>query len=488
MRQLTSLDAQFLALENARQTGHVAGLAIYDTSTTATGGLTCADMKQLISDRLHLLPPLRWRLVEVPLGADYPYWVDDTDFDLDFHVRELALAPPGDERQLAEQVARLHARSLDRARPLWELYVISGLRDGHVAVYTKIHHAVIDGVSGAEITGMLLDLSPEIRQVEAEDLPDAAGRRPGQAELLARALLGLPRYPLRVLRSLPSALPNLEETQFSAIPGAGRLGRTLGQVQRLVSGDPNRAIRSELKAPKTSFNGRISPHRRFAFGQLDLDRVKALKTAYGVTVNDVVVTICAGAVRRWLLDHDELPEEPLVTQVPVSVRSTEQAGTYGNRILMLGAPLFTNIADPAERLRRTHDELKVMKDRHRAMPADLLQDVNHFIPPALFSRAARATFRLATSSAGRPQWNLVISNVPGPQFPLYCAGARLVAHYPVSVITDGMGLNITAMSYDGHIDVGIIADRDQVADVWCLVDYLNDSIAELEKAASTLEL
>ena len=485
MRQLTSLDAQFLAMENARQTGHVAGLAIYDTSTAPNGTLTGADLTQLIGDRLHLLPPLRWRLVEVPLGADYPYWVDDADFDLDFHVRELALPAPGDERQLAEQVARLHARPLDRARPLWELYVISGLRDGHVAVYTKIHHAVIDGVSGAEITGMLLDLTPEVRELPPPEDERGAGRRPGQAELLARAALGLPRYPLRVLRSLPTALPNLEETQFSAIPGAARLGRTLGQVQRLVSGDPNRAIRSELKTPKTSFNGQISPHRRFAFGQLDLDRVKALKTAYDVTVNDVVVAICAGAVRRWLLEHDELPEEPLVTQVPVSVRTTDQAGTYGNRILMLGAPFFTNIADPVERLRRTHDELRVMKERHRAMPAQLLQDVNHFIPPALFSRAARATFRLATSSAGRPQWNLVISNVPGPQFPLYCAGARLVAHYPVSVITDGMGLNITAMSYDGHIDVGVIADRDQIPDAWCFVDYLNDAISELEKATST---
>jgi diacylglycerol O-acyltransferase / wax synthase len=485
MRQLTSLDAQFLALENARQTGHVAGLAVYDTSTTADGRLTCADMKQLIADRLHLLPPLRWRLVEVPLGADYPYWVDDADFDLDFHVRELALPPPGDERQLADQVARLHARPLDRARPLWELYVISGLRDGHVAVYTKIHHAVIDGVSGAEITGLLLDLTAEVREIESAESEQTAGRRPGQAELVARALLGLPRYPLRVLRSLPTALPNLEETQFSALPGAGRLGRTLGQVQRVLTGDPDRAIRSELKAPKTSFNGRISPHRRFAFGQLDLDRVKGVKSAYGVTVNDVIVSICAGAVRRWLLEHDELPAGPLVTQVPVSVRRTEEAGTYGNRILLLGAPLFTDVADPVERLRRTSDALRVMKDRHRAMPAGLLQDVNHFIPPALFSRAARTTFRLATSAAGRPQWNLVISNVPGPQFPLYCAGARLVAHYPVSVITDGMGLNITAMSYDGHIDVGIIADRDQVADVWCLVDWLAEGITELEKAAPT---
>jgi WS/DGAT/MGAT family acyltransferase len=285
-----------------------------------------------------------------------------------------------------------------------------------------------------------------------------------------------------VLRALPTAIPNLEETQFAAIPGAATVGRLAGRLEAAVSGD-GRVVRSGLEAPKTAFSGRISAHRRFAFGRLDLDRVKAVKSAYGVTVNDVVVTMCAGAVRRWLIEHDQLPSQPLVTQIPVSVRTSEQQGTYGNRILLLGAPLFTDIADPAERLQATHRELSVMKDRHKAMPAQLLQDVNHFVPPALFSRAARATFGLATSSLGRPQWNLVVSNVPGPQFPLYCAGARLVAHYPVSVITDGMGLNITAMSYDGHIDVGVIADRDQIPDVWCLVEWLEEALVELEKEA-----
>jgi diacylglycerol O-acyltransferase len=483
MRQLTSLDAQFLALENSRQTGHVAGLAIYDTSTSPTGRLTCAEMKELIASRLHLLPPLRWQLVEVPLGADYPYWVDDTDFDLDFHVRELALPAPGDDQQLAEQIARLHSRPLDRSKPLWELYVVSGLQSGHTAVYTKIHHAVIDGVSGAEITGMLLDLTPEVREVPPPDKPVGAGRRPSQLEMLGRAVVGLPRYPVRVLRAIPSAIPNLEETQFSAVPGASTLGRIAGRIEALVTRDGNRVVRGGLEAQKTSFSGRISAHRRFAFGQIDLDRVKKVKSAYDCTVNDVVVTICAGAVRRWLLEHDELPEAPLVTQVPVSVRTTDQAGTYGNRILLLGAPLFTSIADPVERLRETQRELRVMKDRHKAMPAQLLSDVNHFVPPALFSRAARATFALATSDIGRPQWNLVVSNVPGPQFPLYCAGARLVAHYPVSVITDGMGLNITAMSYDGHVDVGVIADRDQMTDVWCIMQWLEESLVELEKEA-----
>jgi WS/DGAT/MGAT family acyltransferase len=191
------------------------------------------------------------------------------------------------------------------------------------------------------------------------------------------------------------------------------------------------------------------------------------------------VAICTGAVRRWLIEHGELPSEPLVAQIPVSVRTSEQAGTYGNRIMLMSAPLFTNLPDPAVRLRRTHEALAVMKERHKALPAELLKDVNHFIPPAVFARAARATFALSTSSPGRPTWNLVISNVPGPQLPLYCAGARLDANYPVSVITDGMGLNMTVMSYCGHLDFGLVADRDQMPDLWKLIEWLRDSLEEL---------
>jgi WS/DGAT/MGAT family acyltransferase len=191
------------------------------------------------------------------------------------------------------------------------------------------------------------------------------------------------------------------------------------------------------------------------------------------------VAICAGAVRRWLVEHDDLPEDSLVAQIPVSVRTGEQVGTYGNRIMLMSAQLFTNIADPVERLMATHEALKVMKERHRALPAELLQDANHFIPPAVFSRAAQLTFRLSTSQAGRPTWNLVISNVPGPQFDLYCAGARLVANYPVSVITDGMGLNITVMSYNGHLDFGIVADRDQMPDLWDVMGWLGEELAAL---------
>src|SRR5436189_2041274 len=218
MRQLTSLDAQFLALETPRQSGHVAGLAILDPSTTPTGELTLADIQALIAERLPLLPPLRWRLQEVPLGLDYPYWADDIDFDLDFHVRELALPAPGDDGQLAEQVARITSRPLDRAKPLWELYLIHGLRSGHTSMLTKIHHAVIDGMSGAEIMGLLLDLTPEGRELPPAP-PAGAGAEPGDLELLGRGLLGLPRYPLRALRSLPKAIPNVDEPPFGVLPG-----------------------------------------------------------------------------------------------------------------------------------------------------------------------------------------------------------------------------------------------------------------------------
>ena len=246
-----------------------------------------------------------------------------------------------------------------------------------------------------------------------------------------------------------------------------------------MGGESGSGARTRHSAPKTTFNGRVSAHRRFVFGRLALDDVKAVKNRHGCTVNDVIVAMCAGAVRRWLVAHDELPDEPLVAQIPVSVRTGDQVGTYGNRILLMRAPLFTDEPDPVRRLLRTHAALAEMKERHRALPAELLQDANNFIPPAVFARAAQLTFRLSTSRPGRPTWNLVISNVPGPPQPLYCAGARLVANYPVSVITDGMGLNITVMSYCGQLDFGIVADREQMPDARLLMGWLGDELAAL---------
>jgi WS/DGAT/MGAT family acyltransferase len=263
---------------------------------------------------------------------------------------------------------------------------------------------------------------------------------------------------------------------FAGIPGAHTVGAVADRVRHLLRGDLPTVHRETLRAPKVPFSGRISAHRRFAFGQLPLDRVKEAKNAHGCTINDVVVALCAGAVRRWLVEHDALPAEPLVAQVPVSVRAQDELGTFGNRILLMAAPLFTDEPDPVTRLLRTHDAMANMKEHHKALPAGLLQDANHFIPPAVFHRAAQVTFRLSTTRVGRPNWNLVISNVPGPQIPLYCAGARLEAQYPVSVITDGMGLNITVMSYCGHLDFGIVADRELMPDVGDLLPWMAEEL------------
>ena len=368
MRQLTSLDAQFLALESARQTGHVGSLAILDPSTAPGGIISAARVQDVISERIALLPPLRWRLAEVPLGLDHPYWIDDADFDLEYHVREIALPPPGDDDQLAEQVARICARPLDRARPLWEIYVIYGLAEGHIAMLTKIHHAVIDGMSGAEILGLLLDLQPEGREVPEASENGFGERAPSELEMLARGLMALPRYPFRALRALPRAVPNIEETPFATLPGAGIIGRLAGEVQHVVLRENGGPERANLVAPKTTFNGRVSAHRRFVFGRIPLEDIKQVKNKHGCTVNDVAVSMCAGAVRRWLVAHDELPDESLVAQIPVSVRTGDQAGTFGNRILLMSAPLYTDIADPVERLQRTHEGLADMKQRHRALP------------------------------------------------------------------------------------------------------------------------
>ncbi len=250
MRQLTSLDAQFLALENARQSGHVGGLAILDPSTTPSGKLELADVQQMIAERLPLLPPMRWRLAEVPFGLDYPYWVDDPDFDLDFHVRELALPPPGTDEKLAEQVARIVARPLDRARPLWELYLIHGLEDGSVAMLTKIHHAAVDGLSGAEIMGVLFDLEPQGRE-----LPDSGrernGEHPSELEMFARGLFGLPRYPVRMLRSLPARCPTSTRPRSGTSPAPRRSPRPRSGCER----------RSAASARAASSSARPTSHR-----------------------------------------------------------------------------------------------------------------------------------------------------------------------------------------------------------------------------------
>jgi WS/DGAT/MGAT family acyltransferase len=480
MQQLTSLDAQFLAIETPRTYGHVGGLAVYDPSTAPGGEITHGDICRLVSERLHLLPPFTRKLVEVPLGLDHPYWIEDADFDIDFHIRDSAVAPPGTDQQLAHTIERIFARPLDRTRPLWELYLIHGLEGGRVALLTKIHHSVVDGVSGNEILGTLLDMSPEGRTIEPPETPRNGERRPSQLEMLARGLTGLPRQPLRMLRSIPTVVPNLTDFPgVGSIPGAPTATKAIATAWGLLPGTRNPGVLEATTArpPRTPFNGRISAHRSFAFGSLSLEAVKQLKNELGITVNDVVVALCATAVRDWLLERDALPEDPLVAMVPMSVRSEEEKGTYGNRVSMMIVPIPTNVDDPRERLLTAHGTLKSAKERHRALPANLLTDATSFIPPAVHARASRLTMELGGRLA--PPLNLVISNVPGPREPLYLAGAQLQAHFPVSVVTDGVGLNMTVMSYRDHVDFGLVGDRNLMGDAWPLMEGLERSLDEL---------
>jgi len=474
MQQLTGLDAAFLAMETPSVYGHVGSVCVLDPST-APEPLTVERLTEVIESRLHLIPPFRRRLVTVPFGLDQPYWIEDPDFDIEFHVRELALPEPGDDKQLAEQAARLHARQLDRRRPLWELYLIHGLQGGRVAIYTKVHHAAIDGVSGNDILTALLDLSPEGRPLD-EPPTWESDEPPGAVEMLARSAVALTRQPLRaarfsygLLRSLPALAASPARPQLPVI-------------DRLLGRDRNVLLSSTgLRAPATPFNRSIGPHRRWAFRSLPFESVRAVKSAAGVSVNDVVMALCAGALRRWLTDRDALPASPLIAGVPVSVRTDEQKGTHGNRVSSMIAPLPTHLAEPKDRLRAAHDAMRAAKDQHGALPADLLADVTQFAMPALAGQAARLSARLRLVERISP-FNLIVSNVPGPNVPLYYAGAQLVSYLPLSAIADGQGLNITVISYGGQMHFGLIADRDLVPDLEDLADALAAELDELTAA------
>jgi diacylglycerol O-acyltransferase / wax synthase len=475
MQQLTGLDAAFLALDSPTAYGHVGSVSILDPPERGEA-LTLERLTELIESRLHLVPPFRRRLVEVPFGLDQPYWIEDPDFDIEFHVRELALPAPGDDHQLAVQAARLHARPLDRRRPLWETYLIHGLQGGRQAIYVKVHHAAIDGVSGNDLLAALMDTSPEPREIDEPDRwhPEA---EPGAAQLLARSAVSLATNPVRaarvsvdIVRSLPAIISS------PARPWLPLIDRFLSRRNRgvVLSAPP-------LVAPATPFNKNIGPHRRWAFTSVPLAEVKAIKNAAGVTVNDVVMALCAGALRTWLQKHDALPERPLVASVPVSIRTEEQKGTHGNRVSAVITSLPTHLADPAARLAAVHEGMSVAKEQHNALPADLLTDIAEFSMPALANQANRLATRLRLLERV-PPFNLIISNVPGPNVDLYLAGARLDGIYPLSAIADGQGLNLTVLGSNGKLNFGALADRDLVPDVDLIIDALKDEIATLSAA------
>jgi len=476
VQQLTGLDASFLVLETGSTTGHVGGLSVLDPSS-APKPLTLARLTDVLAERVPLVPVLRRKLLNVPLGLDQPYWIDDPDFDIEYHVRELALPRPGSDAQLTEQVSRLHARPLDRSRPLWEIYLITGLAHRRAAVYTKIHHAAIDGASGAELLTVLLDLTPAGRELPPlrPFRPERPPHLPELAALGAKAVARLAWRPVQTVRltnELMKLLPTLTPMVSALVGGMLGLNRGDGAVIATTLG----------RAPATPFNKPITPHRRIAFRSVDLATVKTIKNAFGVSVNDVVMAMCAGALRRWLADHDALPGQPLISMIPVSVRDPSSTGALGNRVSAMLAMLPTNVAEPDLRVEIVHAATKLAKAQQAAIPQGLVDQISDFAPPALTARAARVVF--ATGLLHRvPPFNITISNVPGPNVPVYLCGARLIAHYPVSVVTDGQGLNITLVGYLGQLHFGLVACRELVPDIDMLAGYLVDELAVLAEAA-----
>ena len=489
MKQLSGIDASFLNMETSTVFGHVSSLNLYDPSG-APGGAGLEATKQLILERIDELTPFRRRLVEVPLGLDLPYWIEDPDFDIDFHVRHHAVPPPGTPEQLGEVVSRIHARPLDRSKPLWELYVIEGVDDGRlIAQLTKVHHATIDGASGARMLASILDVDRDFRPT-GEPAPWTPDRVPTDAELLERTFVEYLRRPektirltVRAMRELSAATRNgglLALADLIAQPLPGPLGGFLRE--RLRGSDANEDHPPALPptaAPRTPFNASIGRHRRFAYTTLRLDDAKVIRRAVGCTFNDVVMALCSGTLRRYLQKHDCLPDEPLIAMVPVSVRHGDESDAYQNRVSAVLADLATNEADPGRRLARVQTSMDRAKTNFRAIPAETLQDFTQFAPPAIAARAMRMYSRSKIADRAAPPFNLVISNVPGPAHPLYSAGARLMHFYPVSALIDGQGLNMTVQSYDGNLDFGFIADRELVPDVWLLTELLHESMAEL---------
>lgn len=484
VRQLSSLDVQFLNAESDTTALHVGSLTVLDPSGLAGGAVTVESLRALFRSRLHLVAPLRWRLREVPLGLDRPYWEDCDDVDLDHHVREIVLLD-GTAADLNRLVATLAAVKLDRTRPLWECYLVSGLAGGGQALYTKVHHAVIDGVSGAEVMAAVLDLTPEPFQVPPPDGSEPRTRAPRPAEVARGCVRNAAARPVRVARSLPGVLPHLLDVPgVAAVPGATAMGAAVGAAARVLRRGQRPALAPRPGVPpKAPFTGKVGKERAFAAASLPLAEVKTVKNALGLTVNDVVMALCTSAVRTWLLDHDALPGKPIIASMPVSVRTPEQLGTAGNQISFMATHLPTHLEDPAARVRQLQHGLASAKARFAAAPPRLLHEVSEVLPQVFGGRLARFALRAATAST--PPFNLLVSNVPGPQLPLYAAGARVTRNYPVSVVSDYTGgVNITVMSYDGHLDFGVIACPAMVPDVEVFPGHLRAALDELLRAAT----
>ncbi len=461
--RLSGLDASFLYMETPTLHMHVAMTAVFDPSTVP-GGYSFRRIRQLIEDRIPLAPVFQRRLVEVPMRLGHPVWVDDPEFDIDNHLRRAALPAPGGMRELGDFAADVISRQLHRDRPLWEMWIVEGVEDGKIALVAKMHHSTIDGVSGAELLGVLFDLEPDPPETAPMTARQLDSRIPSGVELVSQAMVAALVAPFDVGRMMLRTTRNLF--------GVGRIRR---------GADAKGAL--PLTAPRTSINVAVHARRRVAFAAASLADAKKLKNEIGTTVNDVVLAMVTGALRTYLLAGDELPEIPLVSVVPVSVTPDVAELKGSNKVSSMFVQLPTQLDDPIERLRAIHDGTKGAKEEHKALGATMLQNWAEHASPNVFAMAARLYTGMKLADRHRPVANLVVSNVPGPDFPLYLGGSRMLGMFPLGPVMDGMGLNITIMSYMGVLYWGLASDARAVPRLWDVAAAIPHALTELMEAA-----
>lgn len=461
MQRLGPQDASFLYLETPTVHQHVGGVAVLDPSTRPDGELRIEALVEVLASRAHLAPRFRQKVVFPPLASARPVWVDDADFDLSFHMRRAALPAPGGRRELIDYVQRVISRPLDRTKPLWELYLIEGMEDGLVAILTKVHHAMVDGLAAIDIASAVYDFAPEPQILTPQ--PWEPESEPSRVELFRDAVLEQVTNPVQTAAEL--AQRTLQAPS-----------RMLRQATTLLGGLRD-VLGGGVVAPPSPFNRKVGPNRRYAMTEAPVQTFKDVKNALGGTVNDVVLTTVAGGLHRLLRYRREPTRgRDLRAMVPVSVRTGDDASAMGNRVSSIFVDLPVAPMTARKRLRTITQRTKHLKASNYAVGAEFLMNIGTWAPPTIHAMAARL--------AGRSRFiNLVVSNVPGPQIPMYIAGAKLLAQYPIMPIADNMGLSIACTSLAGTMAFGITADWDTLPDIERLADAMDEALAELRKDA-----